>query len=350
MRRRWLAFLCAGLLAVSMLLGGSGIAVAATGGVGTISGTTDQGTRIDGIQILGYSQNVTTAREAGSGLATGRRQYQPLLIRKRIDKSSPLLMRAMGRGEVFPSLRIAITETGQAGSGGGKGSTMTITLTNAQIVAVTHGDCDDDCDGVMESVSFIATKIEWSADGVTWSDDWSTTETGTAGAAAPTYFMAINEKGVPSRPKKQTKASAYRTQIISPRDSQSGLPTGKRQHSPFLLTIPDATEAPELLASFLSGRPIDLIALITYGPDGQAKGAINLEGVQVLSMTDTRVWGDPHVDQRGNPLYQGNGTSGTNPLFEASGSNVRFELRYNKIKWLDAAGNVTHEDSWDTQR
>ena len=28
-----------------------------------------------------------TAREAGSGMATGRRQYQPLLIRKRIDKS-----------------------------------------------------------------------------------------------------------------------------------------------------------------------------------------------------------------------------------------------------------------------
>lgn len=322
-----------------MLLGGGGTAVAATGGVGTLTGTTDQGTRIDSIQILGYSQKVTSAREAGSGLATGRRQYQPLLVRKRIDKSTPLLMRAMGRGEVFGSLRIAITETGQAGGGGGKGSTVTITLTNAQIVAVTHGDCDDDCDGVMESVSFVATKIEWSADGVTWADDWiTTTETETEESAAPTYFMAINEKGVPSRPKKQTKASAYRTQITSPRDAASGLPTGKRQHKPFLLTIPDATEAPELLTSLLTGRQIDLLALITYGPDGVAKGAINLEGVQVLSVTDTRVWGDPHVDDRLSEVY------------ERAGTGVLYELHYNTIKWLDAAGNVTHEDTWDAQR
>lgn len=348
MRRGWLVFLCAGLLAVSMLLGGSGIAVAATDGVGTISGTTDQGTRIDGIRILGYSHTVTAPREAGSGLATGRRQYQPLLIRKRIDKASPLLMRAMGRNEVFASLRIAITETGQ--TGGGKGSTVTITLTDARIVAVTHGDCDDDCDGVMESVSFTAAKIEWSADGVTWSDDWATTETGTVNSGAPTYFMAINTKGLPSRPKKQTKVSAHRTQIISPRDAATGLPTGKRQHSPFILVVPDVIESPELMDAFLTGRPINLIAVITYGPDGEATGAINLEEVQVLSMTETRVWGDPHVDQRGNPLYQGSGTSGTNPLFEASGSNIRFELRYSKIKWLDATGKVTHEDSWDTQR
>lgn len=45
--------------------------------------------------ILDVCYDVIGAREAGSGIATGRRQYQPLLIRKRIDKSSPLLMRAI---------------------------------------------------------------------------------------------------------------------------------------------------------------------------------------------------------------------------------------------------------------
>jgi type VI secretion system secreted protein Hcp len=51
--------------------------------------------RKDSIECVYYEQGVITAREAGSGMATGRRQYEPLLVRKRIDKSSPLLMKAL---------------------------------------------------------------------------------------------------------------------------------------------------------------------------------------------------------------------------------------------------------------
>ncbi len=51
--------------------------------------------RKDSIECVYYEQKVITAREAGSGMATGRRQYEPLLIRKRIDKSSPLLVKAL---------------------------------------------------------------------------------------------------------------------------------------------------------------------------------------------------------------------------------------------------------------
>jgi type VI secretion system secreted protein Hcp len=51
--------------------------------------------RQDSIEILYYEQAVRTAREATSGMATGRRQYEPLLFRKRVDKSSPLLQKAL---------------------------------------------------------------------------------------------------------------------------------------------------------------------------------------------------------------------------------------------------------------
>jgi hypothetical protein len=37
---------------------------------------------------------VQTAREAGSGMATGKRQHKPLTIRKEIDKASPQLYNA----------------------------------------------------------------------------------------------------------------------------------------------------------------------------------------------------------------------------------------------------------------
>jgi type VI secretion system secreted protein Hcp len=47
------------------------------------------------IECLFFESGVKTARETGSGLATGRRQYEPIKIRKRIDKSTPLLFKAM---------------------------------------------------------------------------------------------------------------------------------------------------------------------------------------------------------------------------------------------------------------
>jgi type VI secretion system secreted protein Hcp len=57
--------------------------------------------RENSIECLYFEQAVKTAREAGSGMATGRRQYEPLLIRKRIDKASPLISKALAENTVI---------------------------------------------------------------------------------------------------------------------------------------------------------------------------------------------------------------------------------------------------------
>jgi type VI secretion system secreted protein Hcp len=57
--------------------------------------------RADSIECLYFENSVITAREAGSGIATGRRQHQPILIRKRIDKASPLIMKALCENQVI---------------------------------------------------------------------------------------------------------------------------------------------------------------------------------------------------------------------------------------------------------
>ena len=51
------------------------------------------------IECIYFSDAVRTAREKSSGMATGDRTYEPLKILKRIDKSSPLLAKAL-RAEV----------------------------------------------------------------------------------------------------------------------------------------------------------------------------------------------------------------------------------------------------------
>lgn len=47
------------------------------------------------------SDSVRTAREAGTGMATGRRTYEPVVFTKRIDRSSPILARALCNNEVI---------------------------------------------------------------------------------------------------------------------------------------------------------------------------------------------------------------------------------------------------------
>jgi type VI secretion system secreted protein Hcp len=56
--------------------------------------------RANTIECIAFEQAVATAREAGSGLATGRRTYEPITCRKLIDKASPLLAKALVQNEV----------------------------------------------------------------------------------------------------------------------------------------------------------------------------------------------------------------------------------------------------------
>ena len=53
------------------------------------------------IECLFFESGITSVRETGSRAASGRRQHQPILIRKRIDKSSPLISKALCNNEVI---------------------------------------------------------------------------------------------------------------------------------------------------------------------------------------------------------------------------------------------------------
>ncbi len=77
---------------------------------------TANGTKIDGdstilslgreatIECISFSDSVRTARDASTGGATGSRTYEPLCIEKRIDKSSPLLAKALCNNEVVEGI------------------------------------------------------------------------------------------------------------------------------------------------------------------------------------------------------------------------------------------------------
>ncbi|AKF82212.1 type VI secretion system tube protein TssD [Myxococcus sp. MISCRS1] len=133
--------------------------------------------REDSIECVYYEQGVVTAREAGSGIATGRRQYQPLLIRKRIDKATPLLMKALTNNEAidatFKFFRPSPT---------GDGTTeqfYTVTFSKGRVASVKQVVENTIVPATatnppLEEVSFVFHTISWtvSEGGVTHEDTW----------------------------------------------------------------------------------------------------------------------------------------------------------------------------------
>ncbi len=55
--------------------------------------------RAEKIECLYYENSATVPAGSGTGRATGRRSFAPFVLRKRIDKSSPLLYRALTDNE-----------------------------------------------------------------------------------------------------------------------------------------------------------------------------------------------------------------------------------------------------------
>ena len=115
-----------------------------------------------------YDHAIEIPSDELSARASGRRVHGPFQVTKRVDRSTPLLYRAMTASETIPSVRIRIPT-----SPGRGGEPVMITLTNARIVSIHSGSGPDETIG-HEQISFVYERIEWaSADGtVEHTDEW----------------------------------------------------------------------------------------------------------------------------------------------------------------------------------
>ena len=132
--------------------------------------------RKDSIQCVSYEQKVATARQAASGMATGRREYEPIVIRKRIDKASPLLLKALIENQkidgVFKFFRP---------NPNGDGTTeqfFTVEIKNARIASVKEFVLDTTVPAnsqvaPLEEITFAGGTISWTYTngGITQSDN-----------------------------------------------------------------------------------------------------------------------------------------------------------------------------------
>ncbi len=118
---------------------------------------------------------------------------------------------------------------------------------------------------------------------------------------------------------------SYQHSVISPRDAASGLPTGKRQHKPFVLTKLIDKASPLLFQAFTTNENLNVSLLFYSGTDTINYYEINLEGAQILSIQSFR---QMPPDPLGDAL----------PIEEVS-------FVYQTITWYHKSAGISHSDS-----
>jgi len=134
---------------------------------GSVRGESSQDSlgRKDTIECIYYEHAVTTAREANTNVLTGRRQHAPILIRKQIDKSSPVLMQGLTTNERVTEGVFRFYRPSPAGDGSTE-QFYTVTIKNANIASVKQvsPDTKDRSEvhaAPLEEVTFVFQDIEW---------------------------------------------------------------------------------------------------------------------------------------------------------------------------------------------
>ncbi len=122
--------------------------------------------REDSIECFQFSHQVKTQRESAVGAATGRRQHDQIVVVKRIDKASPLILRGLVQNQVASGV-LKFYRPNPAGDGTTE-QFFTIEFKEGRVAGVKEYVLDTlDPQLVtrppLEEVSFTFSKVSWTS-------------------------------------------------------------------------------------------------------------------------------------------------------------------------------------------
>jgi type VI secretion system secreted protein Hcp len=132
-------------------------------------------------------------------------------------------------------------------------------------------------------------------------------------AVVATLFVKGQVSGVFSDTPIDVTAVSH--EIVSPRDPQSGLPTGKRQHKPISITMAWGPTTPLFLNALVTNENLTTFRLSLMS-DGQEVARIELTNASVAQ-------------------------------YDQHGDNVTFQFTYQKIQWTWLNPTVVASDDWE---
>ena len=123
-------------------------------------------------------------------------------------------------------------------------------------------------------------------------------------------------------------------EIISPRDPQSGLPTGRRMHKPLKVTVPWGSATPRLLNSLYTNETLTSVHMSFLRPTATGAEA------QFMTIDLTNASVSDFVSIVPN---------GTDPSMTKVQEYNEISLTYQKITTTFTVGGVTATDNWEAQ-
>lgn len=134
------------------------------------------------ILVHGFQNAIVTPRDPSSGQPTGKRQHQPIVIIKEIDKSSPRLWSALVSNENLTLWVLNVWTPSTGAAPGIDKNVYRVELTNANIASIEETMADNSITAsasvpVHERVTFTYQKITWTwlEGAITATDDWNAT-------------------------------------------------------------------------------------------------------------------------------------------------------------------------------
>jgi len=126
-------------------------------------------------------------------------------------------------------------------------------------------------------------------------------------------------------------------EIVSPRDAQTGLATGKRQHKPLIITKEVDRSSPILYKMMTTNEGIMSLELRFWRPATQGTVGVGTETqFYTVKLTNASISSIKLTEQ--NVLH---------PDLMKYPETEEVSFTYEKIEWAWSDGNVTTSDSWN---
>ena len=145
-------------------------------------------------------------------------------------------------------------------------------------------------------------------------------------AAKQGLLKGDGQKGLESK----IVALRFHSEVMSPRDAATGLPTGKRQHKPLTITKEWGPASPQLWLALVTNEVLTDVVIDFVGIDPKTPGTMTLS--HTIKLTNASV---SSIVQSTDPLP--NGT--TRQLEDVS-------FTFQKIEIMDARAKTDVMDSW----
>ncbi len=143
-------------------------------GESTVSSMEREGT----IECASFKYSLTTPRKEATGKLTGKRQHRPVEIIKRVDNSTPLLLRALCQNQPVTRAKFRFFRPNPGGSGAEE-HFFTVLLEHGYVASVSQLSEDGIMGGeaappMMEEIAFVFQDITWTYEmnGATHKDSW----------------------------------------------------------------------------------------------------------------------------------------------------------------------------------